>query len=220
MYQCWHARNAKLHNREVGTPVVIAATVMENPALFDQGRTPGCWSTSRPSGHFRSFSWCPPGWIKVNLDGSLLPSRCEGLGIVVRSEGGQVLMAEGFAWQHWDPGRVELEAILAIRWVVLPTLLEARGIIIEGDATNVLDFCSKAAWGSARPNTFPGDGDLSFLTEFAAVWFQHVDRRANRVADHCARTTVAGDFVWETGTGAYETFLGLVADDCRGLEGT
>ncbi|KAK8937869.1 hypothetical protein KSP40_PGU011541 [Platanthera guangdongensis] len=132
MYQCWRAWNAKLLHREVGTPVVIATTIMENLSLFDQGRTPGCWSTSHPSGHFRSSTWCPPPprWIKVNVDGSPLSSRCAGLGIVVRSEGGQVLMAVGFAWQHWDPGRVELEAILAIRRVVLPTLLAARGIIL------------------------------------------------------------------------------------------
>ncbi|KAK8942134.1 hypothetical protein KSP40_PGU017579 [Platanthera guangdongensis] len=58
---------------------------MVNLTHFDHGRTPGCWSTSRPSGYFRSSSWCPPppGWIKVSVDGSLLPSRCSGLGIVV-----------------------------------------------------------------------------------------------------------------------------------------
>ncbi|KAK8958120.1 hypothetical protein KSP40_PGU017523 [Platanthera guangdongensis] len=85
------------------------------------------------------------------MDGSLLPSRCAGLGIVIRSEAGAVLRAAGFAWRHWDPGRVELEAVLAIRWVLLPALLEAKGIIIDGDAANVLDFCHSAAWCSARP---------------------------------------------------------------------
>ncbi|KAK8969342.1 hypothetical protein KSP40_PGU003878 [Platanthera guangdongensis] len=127
-----------------------------------------------------------------------LPSRCAGLGIVVRSEAGQVLMAASFAWQYWDPGRVELEAILAIRRVVLPIIPEDRGIIIEGDAANVLDFCSRAAWGSARPNTYPGAVDLTFLTEYR-------------------RMGVAEDFMWETGAGADETCLGLVAEDCPAL---
>ncbi|KAK8963751.1 hypothetical protein KSP40_PGU000430 [Platanthera guangdongensis] len=91
--------------------------------------------------------WSPP-------DGSLQPSRCAGLGIVVCSEAGTMLVAAGFACLHWDPGLVELEAVLAIRRVVLPTLFEARGIIIEGDAANVLEFCSSVARGSARPSSF------------------------------------------------------------------
>ncbi|KAK8937584.1 hypothetical protein KSP40_PGU002523 [Platanthera guangdongensis] len=98
-------------------------------------------------------------------------------------------------------------------------MLEARGIIIEGDAANVMDFCCKAASGSARLTTYPGDADLSFLSDFAAVRFQQVDRRANCVADHCARVAIEGDFIWEHSAGADETFLGMVADDCRSLDG-
>ncbi|KAK8956009.1 hypothetical protein KSP40_PGU005355 [Platanthera guangdongensis] len=167
VYQCWRAQNAKVHNREVNTPLVIAATIVENLTLFDQGCHLGCWGTSRPFGHFLFPSWCPPppGWIKVNVDGSLLPSRSAGLGIVVRSEAGAVLMAAGFAWQHWDPGRIELEAIVAIRCVVSQALLAAKGIIIKRDVSNVLDFCSKAIWGTARLGTYPGETDLAFLTD-------------------------------------------------------
>ncbi|KAK8971310.1 hypothetical protein KSP40_PGU005732 [Platanthera guangdongensis] len=36
MNRCWRARNAKLHSREIGTPVGIAATIVENLALLDQ----------------------------------------------------------------------------------------------------------------------------------------------------------------------------------------
>ncbi|KAK8956425.1 hypothetical protein KSP40_PGU001763 [Platanthera guangdongensis] len=158
------------------------------------------------------FFLVPPssGWIKVNGDGFLLPYRCAGLGIMVQSDGGQ----------HWDAGRVELEANLAIRQVIILTLLEARGIIIEWDAVNVLDFCSNAAWGSARSNSFPGDVDLTFLMEYAAVWFQHVGGGENHAADHCARRVLAMDFVWQSGTGADASFLRLMAEDCRGLEGS
>ncbi|KAK8941882.1 hypothetical protein KSP40_PGU016062 [Platanthera guangdongensis] len=113
-YQCWRARNAKIHNREVGSPIVIAATILENITLFDHGRKLGCWSINRPLGLSHSSLWCPPppGWIKVNVDGSLLLSGSAGLGVVARSDDGRVLIAAGFAWHHWDPGRVELEAIL------------------------------------------------------------------------------------------------------------
>ncbi|KAK8955534.1 hypothetical protein KSP40_PGU010463 [Platanthera guangdongensis] len=60
IYQCWRSRNAYTHGRVVGTPVVIAAAVLENIAIFDQGRNSGCWGTSRPSGLFRLPTWCPP----------------------------------------------------------------------------------------------------------------------------------------------------------------
>ncbi|KAK8955454.1 hypothetical protein KSP40_PGU008745 [Platanthera guangdongensis] len=59
IYPCWRSRNAYTHGYEVGTPAVIAATVLENIAIFDQGRNSGCWGTSRPSGIFHSPSWCP-----------------------------------------------------------------------------------------------------------------------------------------------------------------
>ncbi|KAK8955731.1 hypothetical protein KSP40_PGU009790 [Platanthera guangdongensis] len=174
MSQCWREWNAKLHNREVGTPVVIAVTILENISLFDHGHKPGCWRTNCPLGIFRSSSWCPPppGWIKVNVDGSLPPSGSAGLGVVVRSKAGLVLTAASFAWNRWDLGRVDLEAILAICRVVLPTTPEARGFIIEGDAANVLDFCCRASSGSAHPNTYLGAVDLSFLYDFVAVRFQ------------------------------------------------
>ncbi|KAK8959709.1 hypothetical protein KSP40_PGU003446 [Platanthera guangdongensis] len=177
--------------REVGTPVVIAATIAENLAIFDQGRKLGCWGTSRTSGLPGSSSLCPPppGWIKINVDGSLLPLRCDGLGIVIRSEVGEVLRAGGFGWQHWDPGRDELEVVLAICRVLLPSLFEARVILIEGDVTNILEFCSSVTRRSSHPSPF-----------------------APEVA-------VAVDFLWDLGCGADDTFLGLVAEDYRGLEG-
>ncbi|KAK8970008.1 hypothetical protein KSP40_PGU022217 [Platanthera guangdongensis] len=171
---------------EVGSAVVIAATVVENHALFDQGRKLGWWvplwsSQLTPLGAGSLFLLVPPppGWIKVNVDGSLLPSRRVGLSIVVCSEDGAVLVAAGFAWLHWDPCRVEIEAVVAIRRIVSPALLEARGVIVEGDATNVLDFCTLSARNSARPSSLLPNVDLSFLSEFTTVRFQHVWQGAN-----------------------------------------
>ncbi|KAK8935604.1 hypothetical protein KSP39_PZI013846 [Platanthera zijinensis] len=208
IYQCWRSRNARIHGREVGTPVVIAAMVLENVSLLDQGRKSGCWGTSRPSWLFRSPSWYPPppGWIKINVDGSLQTSRQAGLGIVMRNEVGLVLMVAGFAWQHWDPGRVEFEPVCSIRRIVQPTLLNARGVIIEGDAANVMDFCSNVAKQTARSIVSQMEEDLTFLWEFSAVRFQYIGRAANRVADFCARLVCEGDFTWTSGCGSDESF--------------
>ncbi|KAK8959889.1 hypothetical protein KSP40_PGU004942 [Platanthera guangdongensis] len=115
---------------------------------------------------------------------------------------------------------VELEAVLAIRRVVLPTLFEARGVIIEGDVANVIDFCRAAALNSARPSSLLPNMDLSFLSDFSAVRFQHVRREANKASHHCAQLAVSGDFLWASGPEADAPFLQLVAEDCRGLEGS
>ncbi|KAK8958437.1 hypothetical protein KSP40_PGU018630 [Platanthera guangdongensis] len=41
---------------------------------------------------------------------------------------------------------------------------------------------------------------------------------ANHAADHCAWLEIEGDFMWDSRLGADDTFIGLVADDCMGLE--
>ncbi|KAK8953102.1 hypothetical protein KSP40_PGU001970 [Platanthera guangdongensis] len=66
----------------------------------------------------------PPGWLKINVDGSLLPSRLAGLCAVIRTEVGRVVTAASFSWVHWDPGQVELEVVRAIRRLVQPELLD------------------------------------------------------------------------------------------------
>ncbi|KAK8965130.1 hypothetical protein KSP40_PGU004727 [Platanthera guangdongensis] len=122
-------------------------------------------------------------------------------------------------WQHWDTGRVEPEAICSIRRVVEPSTFDARGIIIEGDAANVIDFCIKHVGRTARSAMSPMEGDLTFLGDFSAVRFQHVGRRANRAADYCARLAVGGDFLWVAGCDADAGFQTLVIDDRRVLDG-
>ncbi|KAK8953417.1 putative glycerol-3-phosphate dehydrogenase [NAD(+)] 1, cytosolic [Platanthera guangdongensis] len=74
-------------------------------------------------------------------------------------------------------------------------------------------------WDNSDLVTHEVMGGLKNVYAIGAVQFQHVDRGANRVADHCARTALTGDFVWESRTGADATFLGLVAEDFRGLGG-
>ncbi|KAK8951051.1 hypothetical protein KSP39_PZI004816 [Platanthera zijinensis] len=52
--------------------------------------------------------------MQTGAAGIALASRKAGLSIVVRNEVGLVLMAVGFVWQHWDPRRVEFEAVCSI----------------------------------------------------------------------------------------------------------
>ncbi|KAK8943775.1 hypothetical protein KSP40_PGU018291 [Platanthera guangdongensis] len=174
-----------------------------------------------PRGSFALPCGNPPplGWIKINVDCSLQASGRAGLGIVIRNEIGRVLMAAVFAWQHWDPRRVEFEAVAAIRRVVQPALRDARGIMIEGDAKNVMEFCSRHAGRTARSLVSPAKDDLSFLSKFSAVRFHCIGRKANRAADFCARLACAGNFFWSVGDDMDGGFLALAAEDSRGWVG-
>ncbi|KAK8935089.1 hypothetical protein KSP39_PZI014113 [Platanthera zijinensis] len=88
---------------------------------------------------------------------------------------------------HGDPGRVVTEAILAIKLLLHPSLIEAKGAIIEGDCMNVLNYCSNTLRRSFWLDGIFQEVDLSILTEFNQVLFHHVQWEANPLADFCAK---------------------------------
>ncbi|KAK8934502.1 hypothetical protein KSP39_PZI014303 [Platanthera zijinensis] len=114
------------------------------------------WGTNRPDRPSPSIFWCPPppDWIKSNVDGAVLPNNCAGIGVVVRDHHGAVQLAAGSGFAHWDPGQIELEALRSLHRLLSPAMLEAKGVIIEGDCKNVLEFCRnsmhQAIWSDAH----------------------------------------------------------------------
>ncbi|KAK8921115.1 hypothetical protein KSP39_PZI020588 [Platanthera zijinensis] len=92
-------------------------------------------------------------------------------------------------------------------------MLAAKGVIIEGDCKNVLEFCRtsmhRATWSDA---TFMTE-DLSFLAELNQVMFRHIPREANRLADFCAKFGSTVDFVWNDVHSAPTEFMEIVHDD-------
>ncbi|KAK8928313.1 Autophagy-related protein 18a [Platanthera zijinensis] len=66
----------------------------------------------------------------------------QGVSLVVRNQLGIILLVAGSRLYHWDPGRVELEVLLSLWRILTPSMLAAKGVIIEGDCKSVLDFCS------------------------------------------------------------------------------
>ncbi|KAK8951217.1 hypothetical protein KSP39_PZI003094 [Platanthera zijinensis] len=96
VYQCWQARNARIHLQEYSTPTIIATRVLESASRSATFPTQANWDTTRPS-RPSSTLWCPPppGWLKINIDDALLPSRQAGVGIVARDSFGTVLFAAG-----------------------------------------------------------------------------------------------------------------------------
>ncbi|KAK8945760.1 hypothetical protein KSP40_PGU004239 [Platanthera guangdongensis] len=203
-----------MHGQEFTTPHVIAATVLTSLSCGFFHSAQGNWGTSQPDQLSTSTLWCPPtGWIKINLDRAEPKNNKAGIGIVVRNHRGVVQLTAGSGLSHWDPGQVEFAALLSLRRLLTPAMLEAKGIIIEGDCKNVLDVCRnslrRANWNDA---TFIAH-DLYFLAELNQLLIRHIPREANRLADFCATYGSSYNFVWNDVVDAPPEFIEIVHDD-------
>ncbi|KAK8958853.1 hypothetical protein KSP40_PGU009911 [Platanthera guangdongensis] len=92
-------------------------------------------------------------------------------------------------------------------------MLEAKGVIIEGDCKKVLQFCRnsmhRATWSDANYMAH----DLSFLAELNQVLIRHIPREANILVDFCAKFGSCNNFVWHDVTSAPTEFMEIVHDD-------
>ncbi|XP_020704050.1 uncharacterized protein LOC110115218 [Dendrobium catenatum] len=91
-------------------------------------------------------SWYPPptGWIKLNVDASILSNNVAGFGGVIRDEKGRFLLAFGINIMHWDIAQIELMVILHLKYIFCDWMFEAQGIIIEGDNFNIINLLQSA----------------------------------------------------------------------------
>ncbi|KAK8918667.1 hypothetical protein KSP39_PZI021459 [Platanthera zijinensis] len=197
VYHCWQTRNARIHLQEYATPTIIAMRVLESASRSATFPTQANWDTTRPS-RPSSTLWCPPppGWLKINIDGALLPSRQAGVGIVARDSSGTVLFAAGRSLLQWDPGRMEMAALAAIRDYLTVDCFDASGVIIEGDCLNLIKYCQRCFDSRLWDAHFPDADVLSFLFELPRVLLRHVPRAANRAADFCSHHAISCTFQW------------------------
>ncbi|KAI0526865.1 hypothetical protein KFK09_002457 [Dendrobium nobile] len=98
---------------------------------------------NQPPRLLNSWHSPPPDWIKVNIDAALHNSYKAGIKCVFRDHYGRFLLAFGKPITHWDTAAVELQAILAIKLVIKKWMLDYKGLIIEGDNMNVINFIKK-----------------------------------------------------------------------------
>ncbi|KAK8916648.1 hypothetical protein KSP39_PZI022886 [Platanthera zijinensis] len=118
---------------------------------------------------------------------------------------------------HWDSGQVELEALLSLRRFLTPAMLEAKGIIIEGDCKNVIDFCRRTLQRSTWSTPTIMEQELAFLAELNNVMVRHIPREANRLADYCAKYDMYKTFVWTDRMVAPPEFLEILQADLDGM---
>ncbi|XP_028555486.1 uncharacterized protein LOC110110911 [Dendrobium catenatum] len=113
-----------------------------------------------------SSFWHPPlpGWIKVNIDASLLPSNKAGIGGIFRDNKGRMLISFRFLVIHWDIGFLELLAFRLLRDVMKEEMMDARGLIIESDSSNVISYLHRSI--AKKGLVMSSDEDFDFLKRF------------------------------------------------------
>ncbi|KAI0502609.1 hypothetical protein KFK09_017564 [Dendrobium nobile] len=118
-------------------------------------------------------SWYPPpiGWIKLNVDASILSNNVAGFGGVIRDEKGRFLLAFGINIMHWDIAQIELMAILHLKYIFRDWMFEAQGIIIEGDNFNIINLLQSAMknWKVSKRI----EEKFLFLLDFNQVYEMH-----------------------------------------------
>ncbi|KAI0503838.1 hypothetical protein KFK09_014781 [Dendrobium nobile] len=161
----WRNRNDVNPGKTASFVSVTAANVMysafnvSNP-LIDS------WGANLPR-EFQNI-WHPPplDWIKINVDASLLTSYSAGIRGFFRDYKGRLLIAFGEGRTHWDIAHLEFDAVMTIRRLIQPWMLESKGEIIEGDNLNAIKFIqhslNKAKWQCYNRIA----EDLLFLADF------------------------------------------------------
>ncbi|KAL0906183.1 hypothetical protein M5K25_024657 [Dendrobium thyrsiflorum] len=105
----------------------------------------------------------PPEWVKVNVDATILRSNEAGVGGVFRDHKGKFLSAFGFKCLHWDNGFLELFAFRSLRRVIKEWMLEAKGLVIEDDNANVINYLQESFFKVVNLGDEDVLEDFSFL---------------------------------------------------------
>lgn len=147
------------------------------------------------------------------MDGVLFPNGSASIGVVIHNHLGIILLAAGYPFQHWDPGGVEMAALLAIRRFVTPSMLAAKGAIIECDCKPVRDYCDRALKRSTwLENSFLSQ-DIAVLNEFNQVLLRLLPREVNRLTDFCAKFGAVSSFIWHDVSMSTPEFLEILQED-------
>jgi len=191
LWQLWKARNATVFRQESFCPLRILLRAKRDYAEWMLRFRWEASYSSPHSHHHRTDSssfvrWRapPPGFIKLNFDGSLHQHSAAG-GFLIRGWGGNLIQA-GAA--HYGDSPILVAEARALRDGVR-TAVEAgfKKVFIEGDNAIVIHSLQgriKVPWqieGLIRDVTY-------YLKQFEAVSITHVFREANMAADWLSKT--------------------------------
>ncbi|KAI0513662.1 hypothetical protein KFK09_009692 [Dendrobium nobile] len=170
IFNSWKSRNKLIHEGcEMGDGFILSNAII-NAAFSSNDPYTDHWGANQLLKLNSSF-WHPPppGWIKVNIDASLLPSNKAGIGGIFRDSKGRMLLSFGFSVVHWDIGFLELLAFRSLRTVMKEDMMDARGLIIESDSSNVISYLQKSVANKGLVLSI--EEDFDFLDRFEGTFF-------------------------------------------------
>ncbi|KAI0492265.1 hypothetical protein KFK09_026534 [Dendrobium nobile] len=138
----WKSRNKYLHEgvEESSSYIASNAICQASISFCSSHFNLGIWDVNQSFRLSNNWHPPPPNWIKVNVDASLLSSYKAGIAAIIRGCKGRFLCAYGRSCIHWDIAQLELLAIHSLKDEIKDWMFKYKGLIIEGDNTNIISF--------------------------------------------------------------------------------
>lgn len=198
--QIWLARNSVVfESRRCPARIIVERALILAQEMLDATSRPlETWDS--PLAHvatrrvFIVWEPPPPGYLKVNFDGSVR-NRKGGAGFVIRGPDSRLVAAGG----HYLSDPTVPGAELRAAWAGVAyarSVLGADHIVIEGDSTVVVAWIQRCKGGMVD---HPLLRDISiFLSGCIGLTIRHIFREANSAADWVAAYVAehTADFLW------------------------
>ncbi|KAI0530840.1 hypothetical protein KFK09_000388 [Dendrobium nobile] len=167
VFNSWKSRNKLIHKgQELGAKVIMTNAITYASTSSSNLYSDHCGANQQYKLISSTWHPPPPGWIKVNINASLLNSNEAGIGGIFRDHRGRMLLSFRFSEVHWDIGYMELLAFRSLRRVIKDWKLNAKGLIFEGDNFNVITHLQDSVSLDNRAVDCSKKEDLDFLKEF------------------------------------------------------
>ncbi|XP_020704889.1 uncharacterized protein LOC110115844 [Dendrobium catenatum] len=136
--------------------------------------------------------------MKINIDASLTSSGLVGIGGVFRDCNGRFILAFGKKMMHWDIAQLEMGAILSVKDYVKSWMSDYKGVIMESDNINVINYIQKSLKQNKGTMIFNLVSDSLFVNGFNKLVFVHAYRDCNKVANLCATMALDDSFYFDS----------------------
>ncbi|XP_028550871.1 uncharacterized protein LOC114579679 [Dendrobium catenatum] len=215
VYLNWINRNKVTHGSNEDCSSFIAANAF-SMAIASFKNNSVYWETNQLSQLLSHWFPPPTEWVKLNIDAAVKSNYDARIGGVLRDHKGRFLCAFGIKHKHWDSAQMEMKAILSVKDFMLQERYNFKGIIIERDNKNIIDFFNKIYNKQAGFEEELDNLDFSFISEFNQVFFNFVNRNNNKLADYCANYACSLDFFLDSlnCNNVLPRFSLLLKEDC------
>ncbi|BAS93480.1 Os05g0348500 [Oryza sativa Japonica Group] len=171
----------------------------------------------RPSRVIVRWARPPPGWCKLNFDGSVFNdgSPRASIGGVIRDSDAGVVLAFAETTEHWTVGVVEARAMIRGLRFALACFIER--LVVEGDDLVLVQLIRGEETQTRIPAAMQEE-ILNLLRCFAEVDVRHIYREGNSVAHTLCRQAYVCPGIWsQRGGGMPAAVWDKVDDDRRGV---